>query len=199
MLYYILLYIIKPFYWLFRWPCVHGRENLKSIRKGKAIVISNHRAMLDPLLMVFTVPRFIHFMAKSELFRTWLGRWFFNMLLVFPVERKSADMKSMKKAVDLLDKGCVFGIFPEGKRSVTDDVDTFEKGTAFFALKAKAPILPMYIPVDNYNIFERPHIYVGKLITPDEYVIEGSKTAAVNNLTRLLEERVNELRIQAGD
>lgn len=199
MLYYALRFIVQPLYLLIRRPKVYGRKNFKSISKGKAMIISNHRSMLDPPFIALVSNRFIHFMAKAELFKNKLAVWFFKAVLAFPVDRKHADMKSIKQALALMDKGCVFGIFPEGKRSVTDDVDAFEKGAAFLAVRAKVSILPVYIPANNYHIFKRPRLYVGSVITPEEYDFEGSKSAAVDKLKELMENRVNELRQQAGD
>lgn len=49
------------------------------------------------------------------------------------------DLQSLKNALKVLDKGEVFGIFPEGKRAVTDSLDEFEKGAAFLAIRSGAP------------------------------------------------------------
>ena len=200
MIYYVLKYIILPFYWLFRMPKVVGYENTRAIRRGKAVIICNHRSNSDALLLALTMPRFIHFMGKAELFKNRIAGAVLNGLLVFPVDRSSMDMKAMKQALEVLEKGKVFGIFPEGKRCVTDDIDEFEKGAAFFAIKTNAPILPLYIPKDNFRLFKRPRLYVGKAIMPEEYNnIPGSKSAAVRKLSDMFEERVNELRVIAGD
>ena len=199
MLYYILRFLVQPLYWLVRMPKVYGIKNTKAILKGSAIVICNHRTMKDPVFLACILPRFIHFMAKKELFDTWIGKWFFRGFLVFPVDRGNADMKSMKKAMEVLKENRVFGIFPEGKRCVTDETDAFEKGAAFLAIKAQVPILPTYIPKDNFKLFKRPRLYIGDVITPEEYAFEGSKSAAINRLTALFEERVDELRELAGD
>lgn len=194
MIYYLLKYILMPIYFLFRMPRIFGRENLKSIKSGKAVIICNHRSMLDPIFLALTTNRFIHFMAKAELFNNKVLGTLLKGLLVFPVNRCSTDVKALKQALEVLDKGCVFGIFPEGTRSITNDVDTFENGAAFLAMRAEAPILPMYIPANNYKLFKRPRLYIGKLITPDEYNFTGSKSAAVKKLTHMLEERVDELK-----
>ena len=89
--------------------------------------------------------KIVHFMAKKELFEKPLPRFLLRWgFLTFPVNRKHADMASLKQAMSLLDKGEVFGIFPEGRRSVTGELDTFEKGAAFLALRCNAPVIPLY-------------------------------------------------------
>lgn len=199
MIYYLFKYIVLPFYWLIRMPKVYGYKNTKAIRKGKAIIISNHRSNLDPVLLALCLPRFIHFMAKEELFGNKLAGLLIKALLAFPVSRKASDMKSMKTALELLDKGKCFGIFPEGKRAVTDEMDAFEKGAAFFAIKTDAPILPVYIPKNNYRLFKRPRLYIGEAIRPEEYNANGAKSAAIRKLNTMFEERIDELRVSAGD
>lgn len=199
MIYYIFANLLRPFYWLLKLPMVYGKENFKSIAKGKAMIISNHRSMLDPVRIAFILRRPVNFMGKSDLFKTKIGNWFFRSILVFPVSRKTADIKSIKKAIAVMDEGRVFGIFPEGKRSITEGVDVFEKGAAFLAVNAKTPILPMYIPAHNYGIFKRARLYVGAAIKPEEYAFTGSKSAAITKLTNLLEERIHALRVMAGD
>ena len=142
-----MLYVIAkllftiPFWILFR-PRVQGFRHL--FFRGKAIVISNHHDLADPVYLAFVSPRLIHFMAKQELFATAVGRFFLKGLLTFPVYRKHADMASLKQAMTVLDSGKVFGIFPEGRRSITQEMDEFEKGAAFLALRCNAPIIPVY-------------------------------------------------------
>ena len=144
MLYIIAYIFFKWLLWLIYRPKVFG--NKKNLRiKGGVIFIANHRALYDPLLLVVSSPRIIHFMAKKELFDNPVGRVFFKSLFVFPVNRKTADMKSIRQSLKLLRDGKAFGIFPEGRRSATDGMDEFEKGTAFIAAKSGAPIVPIYI------------------------------------------------------
>lgn len=137
MLYIIAYIFFKWLLWLIYRPKVFG--NKKNLRiKGGVIFIANHRALYDPLLLVVSSPRIIHFMAKKELFDNPVGRVFFKSLFVFPVNRKTADMKSIRQSLKLLRDGKAFGIFPEGRRSATDGMDEFEKGTAFIAAKSGA-------------------------------------------------------------
>ena len=123
--------------WLVFRPLIIGYKNL--FFRGRGIVISNHYSLLDPLWLGFVSPRVLHFMAKKEAFTTPLKRFFLGLLYTFPVNRHHADVASLKKAITVLDKGHVFGIFPEGKRSITGGLDTFEKGAAFLGLRCNAP------------------------------------------------------------
>ena len=135
--------------WLVYRPLIYGYKNL--FFKGKGIVISNHFSLLDPLWLGFVSPRNLHFMAKKEIFTTPLKRFLLKLLLAFPVNRHHADIVSLKQAISILNRGRVFGIFPEGKRSITGELDTFEKGAAFLALRCNAPIIPVYCDPKMYR------------------------------------------------
>lgn len=192
MLYMLLAVTIKPLVWLLLRPKIYGKkENLR--QKGKAIFICNHRTMFDPVILAIISPRVIHFMAKKELFSTKMGNIFFKSLLVFPVSRKSADIKSLKKAVELLNSGKVFGIFPEGRRSVTDDMDEFERGTAFIAIKSGAPIVPIYISPKSYQGSFRLKMMVGELIKPDEIAEQCNGRKLIDVITCRMKNALEEL------
>ena len=167
MLYLLDVLILKPILLIYGRPKVHNRAALKS--KGKVIYVSNHVKMSDPLWIVTITTRFIHFMAKSTLFSSKFMRAVFRLLLCFPVNRRTADTKSIKHACELLNKGKAFGIFPEGHRSSTErDMDSFDKGCAFIALRADAPIVPIYIVHHDRRFGQRVKAAVGDPIYPGE-------------------------------
>ena len=167
MLYLIGVLILKPLMLLYGRPKVYNRAALK--RKGKVIYVSNHVRMSDPLWIVCVTTRFIHFMAKSTLFSSKFMRGVFRMLLCFPVNQRTADTKAIKQAVELLNKGKAFGIFPEGHRSSTErDMDALDKGCAFIALRADAPIVPIYFVHHDRKPFSRMKAAVGDPIFPAE-------------------------------
>ncbi len=180
MLYFLLKYLIGPFILLFWRPIVYGRENLSI--KGKAIIVSNHRSMADPLLLALISPRVVHFMAKKEIFKNKISAAFFHMLYVFPVDRKKADLLSLKNALQVLNQGKVFGIFPEGKRAVTHELDALERGAAFLAIRSGAPIIPIYIHPDSYKRCQ-PILIVGKAMDINGIVANTKKSELVEVVT----------------
>ena len=143
MIYYLVKFLLTPFFWLLFWPNVKNFNRL--FFRGAGIIISNHFSLSDPIRLAFVVPRPMHFMAKQELFDSKIKRFFLTQLLAFPVYRKQADMLSLKQAMIVLEKKHIFGIFPEGRRSITGELDSFEKGAAFLALRCNAPISPVYV------------------------------------------------------
>ena len=167
MLYVFACIILKPILWLYGRPKIHNRAALKS--KGKVIYVSNHVKMSDPIWIAAIVWRCIHFMAKSTLFSSKLMKTLFRLLLCFPVNQRTADTKSIKHACKLLEKGKAFGIFPEGHRSATgSDMDAFDKGCAFIAVRTDAPIIPLYIVHHGRKFGQRLKVAVGDPILPSE-------------------------------
>lgn len=193
MLYLLIKWLIGPIILLVTRPIVYGRQNLRV--KRKAIFIANHRSMWDPLILALVSPRNIHFMAKKELFESKLGNFFFRSLYAFPVNRRNVDLQSLKNALKVLDKGDVFGIFPEGKRAVTDSLDEFEKGAAFLAIRSGAPVIPIYIHPDTSRQV-RPVMLVGKPIDVSSIVATANKSSLIEVVTDELADSIDALRIE---
>lgn len=164
---YLLLYLFKPIIWLIMMPKVYGNKNeLK--RKGKVIFVCNHISMGDPILIALISPRVVHFMAKKEIFRSPIAGFFLKLLYVFPVDRGIPDIKSIKRAINLLNKGKVFGIFPEGRRAVAPDhMDELELGTGLIAMRSGAPVIPIYIHHESFKKW-RIRVIVGNPITSND-------------------------------
>ena len=183
MFYLIIKILLTPFFWLIYRPKVINLGRL--FFRGKAILISNHFSLGDPIRLAFVAPRPIHFMAKQELFDSKLKRFFLTQLLAFPVYRKQADMLSLKQAMAVLDKNHIFGIFPEGRRSLTGELDSFEKGAAFLAIRCNAPIIPIY--ADPYwKKRGQIRMIIGETIHPDEVAksFAGRSVDAVTDAIR---------------
>lgn len=182
---YLLFYFFKPLIWLFIRPKVHGNKRALNT-KGGVIFICNHVSMKDPVLLGLISPRVIHFMAKKELFENKIANALFRAAYAFPVDRGSADIKSIKSAIKVLEKGCAFGIFPEGRRMIADRMDAFEMGTSMIAMRSGVPVVPIYLHNDSYRMF-RPQVIVGEPIY--------AKDSALPNASRRENEKVFTQRI----
>ncbi|MBQ9832617.1 MAG: 1-acyl-sn-glycerol-3-phosphate acyltransferase [Clostridia bacterium] len=194
MIYLIIRYGLWPLLWLIFHPKVCGAKNL--FVKGKAIIVCNHRSLLDPVLLAITTLRPIHFMAKAELFESKLGNLFFRSLYAFPVHRKTADLTSLKKALKVLEQNKIFGIFPEGKRAVTGELDEFEKGASLLAVKSKSPIIPVYIQPESYrSLF--PKMRVGEPIDVESLAQTTPKSQLLDAVHMQMTEAVKKLKAEA--
>lgn len=182
---YFLFYLLKPLIWLFIRPKVYGNKKALGT-KGGVIFICNHISMADPIILGLVSPRIIHFMAKKELFGPKIANAFFKACYAFPVARGTADIKSIKSAISVLEKGKAFGIFPEGRRMIANRMDEFELGTSLIAMRSGVPVVPIYLD-NNWMGSWRSRLIVGDPIY--------SKDSALKNASRRENEQVFTQRI----
>jgi len=142
------------FYWLNVWTWIRatllvvtsrevaGKENIP--RKGALIFTCNHLSVGDPPLLIGIFPRRIVWMAKQELFDAPVFGKLYNMGGFIPVRRFEGDLRAIRRSQDVLRRGHVLGMFPEGTRS-GGKLGPGEPGTALIALRSGAPVLPVAI------------------------------------------------------
>ena len=141
------------------WPLrITGRENVP--RKGAAIIVSNHLSLVDPFVVGYGAGRLVNFMGKEELFRMPVLGFLMRKLGAFPVDRSKRDPAAMRTALQVLKSGELLGMFPEGTRSTTGDLQELRAGAARLAARTQVPIIAAAI--HNTNNAMPP----GKLLRP---------------------------------
>jgi 1-acyl-sn-glycerol-3-phosphate acyltransferase len=143
LLYYILKYIVITIVFLTMKFKVEGRENVP--KTGSVLVVSNHLSVSDPILIGLVLGRKIRYMAKEELFRNKIVSYLFKYLGAFPVYRESSSRDALRQAGVILREGSVLGMFPEGKRSMQNELQTAQYGSALLACHSNVVILPIGI------------------------------------------------------
>ena len=143
-----------------------GRENVPLT--GPLILVANHVHVLDPILLVFSLPRWITFVAKEELFRSLFLRLWLRWAGSLPLRRdgkvreKQRILESARRA---LEEGSILGMFPEGVRSHDGKLRKGKAGPAVIASKTNVPVLPVgVIGTDKIHgiswLWKRPRIVV---------------------------------------
>ena len=122
-----------------------GQEKIPAT--GPVVVVSNHPSYLDPILLSLRVRRPIRFMAWEAIFKVPLLGSFIRAFGAFPVDpRPGHGREAFQKAKELLLRGRVVGIFPEGKRSRAGWMEpTLREGAARLALETGALLVPATI------------------------------------------------------
>ncbi|HHW98034.1 MAG TPA: 1-acyl-sn-glycerol-3-phosphate acyltransferase [Firmicutes bacterium] len=119
----------------------HGLENIPE--DGPFIIAANHIHALDPVIVAIIVPQHVSFMAKEEVLHSPILGWLVKQVGSFTVKRGKADIQAIRQALKLLARGQVLGIFPEGTRSKTGEMQAAFEGTALLAARSQVPILPV--------------------------------------------------------
>jgi 1-acyl-sn-glycerol-3-phosphate acyltransferase len=149
-LYHVLKYVIlgPPLRVVFR-PWVEGVENVP--QEGPAILASNHLSFSDSFFLPLVIPkRRMYFVGKSDYFtgtglKGRFNRAFFSRLGTVPIDRSggAASEAALRAGLQILRRGDLFGIYPEGTRSPDGRLYRGRTGVARLALKAGVPVIPV--------------------------------------------------------
>ncbi len=140
------------FRWIFRLKCrlvvfvctkttVLGLENYP--RRGPALVVINHLGDPDAVLVVAALPYFPEVFVKIELRDIPLLRWLGDRLGVIWVHRGRPDRRAISAALEAFRAGRMVLIAPEGRESLTGSLEAGTEGSAFLALEAGVPVVPV--------------------------------------------------------
>jgi 1-acyl-sn-glycerol-3-phosphate acyltransferase len=127
------------------------RIDLRGIEKlpagSGAILCPNHISFLDSAFLVLILPRRISFVGKAEYLDSWKTKYLFPAMGMIPIDRSGGDAskRALHAAEDVLHRGELFGIFPEGTRSRDGVLHRGHTGPARLALDTGCPIYPVGI------------------------------------------------------
>jgi 1-acyl-sn-glycerol-3-phosphate acyltransferase len=120
-----------------------GWDNIP--RTGPVIMMINHVAFLDPVILTGLLPRPLVSMAKVEAYEDKILGPLLHAFDSIPVNRGAADLQALRRILDALEAGLAVLIAPEGHRSETGGLGEAHEGIAFVAYRAKVPIVPVGI------------------------------------------------------
>ncbi len=134
---------------------VHGAAGLENLpASGPAILMFNHIAFVDPLVIVCLLPRSVVPLAKEEVFANpflALLPWLYK---VIPVRRGEVDRRALSMALQVLQAGEAILLAPEGTRSPS--LLPGKEGVAYLAARTGAPIVPVAIEgTEGFPSFRR--------------------------------------------
>lgn len=133
-------------------PTIYGKENIP--KEGPIIFVGNHINALDPVMVMSSTDRIVHYMAKQEVFNGFHG-WIFKKIGLIPVNRSKANPLAVIEAEKILNSGGAIGIFPEGTRNRTkNDLLPFKKGAVIIAQRTNSKIVPFAIR-GKYKLFRK--------------------------------------------
>jgi len=180
-------------------------------KRGPVIIVCNHLNNADPPILTASIPRRIYWLTKIEWFKTPIIGPMFRMAGMIPVRRFEADLHALRLCERALKKGWALGMFPEGTRSRTRELQKGEPGSALLALRTGVPILPVVIwGTENVKLPQdiigrtRAHVRFGKPFSlgkkdkvSREDIAAGTETI-MRALAELLPEKYRGVYAQAG-
>jgi len=170
---------------------VVGKENLPKV--GAALVCPNHVHPLDSAVVIATAKRKINVLAKEELFKTGIAKWFAEVFGIYPIKRDAADMAAIKLSLKLLKNEEMLMIFPEGTRNGMEKGVKPKNGAIILAIKSGKPIIPVGVQ-GSFKIFKKVKVNIGKPIDYSEYKGQTSDKELMDKLTDDLMKEIVRLR-----
>lgn len=157
---------------------VDGLENVPT--DGPAILCPNHTSVIDSFMMPLVLPRRITFVGKAEYMDDWKTKFIFPAMGMIPIDRSggNASERALNAAARVLERGELFGIYPEGTRSRDGVLHKGHTGPARLAMRTGAPIIPVGMrgtreiqpPEAKFpKPFKVCSIGFGKPVSPDRY------------------------------
>jgi long-chain acyl-CoA synthetase len=154
---------ILPLARLFVWLRVEGREHLRGL-DGPVVFAANHQSHLDTPAILAALPRpwryrvavamakeffTAHFFPERHGRRAWftnslnyyLASLFFN---AFPLpQREAGTRQTLRYIGELFSEGHSLLIFPEGKRTMAGEINTFQAGVGMIGARLGVPVVPV--------------------------------------------------------
>ena len=142
---------------------VVGADNISAL-EGPALLVANHLTSVDGALLVGRLPwrlarhtaiamsgemlRGYKYPAPSEAWywKLWLPIQYLLVVLVyhvFPLPRTSGFRRAFQHAGRLADMGYSILVFPEGTRSYTGEMLSFQQGIGILAKELRLPVIPI--------------------------------------------------------
>jgi long-chain acyl-CoA synthetase len=154
---------LLPLARLFAWVTVEGKHHLDTL-EGPVIFAANHQSHMDTPAILWALParwRYwvavamakeffkAHFFPEQYTTRQWftsslnyyLAALFFN---AFPIPQREAGARQTLRYIgELLTDGWSVLIFPEGKRTMAGEINTFRPGIGMIGARLHATVVPV--------------------------------------------------------
>ena len=172
-----------------------NKKNQNRKIKGSAIIISNHKSLMDyPLYMYTFFKRSLRTLTAEVIYQKGkLMSWLLKKIGCIRVNRDEYDFEFMSETVDILNKGGVALVFPEGKLPDDSDLLPFKPSFVYLALESKSPIIPVWTN-GKYMKKERAKIVIGEKIYLHEMYDESkSEKENLDYLTNYVRDYISSL------
>ncbi len=134
--------------------CRIDAQEAKSVpARGPLIIYTNHVNILEiPILFTRLQPRRMHGMVLAERWNSPILKWMLEVTETIPLHRGEADIHAIHRGLEVLERGEILVISPEGTRSHDGRLQPALPGVVLLALHSQAPLLPVaYYGAENWK------------------------------------------------
>ncbi|MBP3888844.1 MAG: 1-acyl-sn-glycerol-3-phosphate acyltransferase [Cellulosilyticum sp.] len=174
---------------------IRGEENLPT--EGPVLYVATHKSVFDIVIIHSIIKEPVIYIGKKEVQEMpFVNKWF-NALGCIYIDREDMReaLKSILEGIKELKEGQSIVLFPEGTRSMTNDLKPFKEGGFKLATKTKVPVVPIALS-NTHKVFEEKKriqktkvvVNIGEPIKTDEL---SKEELAI--LPKIVEEKVGEL------
>lgn len=184
----------------FRGKC-YNQENLP--KKGTFIGVINHNSLLDFPAMTLVARRKASSLVKHTMFKVPILGWWLRTIHMFPVIRGAGDQDAIDDALNLLKKGYVLYMAPEGTRKHDpNEPPRAHIGFVRLAQLADCPVIPIAItgtrdalpPGAKFPKFVKVRAKVGRPIRLEKVAVDLQNRDKLQEQARSIMEEVYCLR-----
>ncbi|MEL7447661.1 MAG: MFS transporter [Pseudomonadota bacterium] len=168
--------------------------------EGPAVLVCNHVAYSDPVVIAGAVRRPVRFVMDHNIFRAPVLGYFFRTMRTIPIAPSKVDPQLLEQAYeavsDALKNGELVCIFPEGSLTRTGEIAEFKKGIERIIARDPVPVVPMALQGLWGSVFSRKYgppaaslprrfwsrinLLVGPAIPAAEVTAEGLRDIVAN-------------------
>lgn len=162
--------------------------------KGGAMLAANHTTFSDPFVVGTAFwYRKMNFFAADAVMATKTRESLLKAAGAIKVNREITDIEAVRSSVEVLKKGRLLLIFPEGSIQKVGDVQPIKPGAALMALQAGVPIIPLFICYTP-RWYNRRKVIVGNPIDPKVLCSHKIPTASdIETISRALQEEMRRI------
>jgi 1-acyl-sn-glycerol-3-phosphate acyltransferase len=135
------------------WILIHTIHRVRAIdaeripEQGAAVLVCNHVSYVDAIVIMAASPRPIRFVMDHRIFKIPVLSWVFRNARAIPIAPAKEDAVMMEKAYDTIASALADGdlvcIFPEGRLTVTGELNEFKGGIKKIIDRTPVPVIPM--------------------------------------------------------
>jgi len=182
----LIVWFLRRVVWICTRTSVKGLDNLP--KQGAGLVVANHLGDADLVIGLAFLRRTADVFAKAELYDYPILGKIMEAYGVIWIHRGQPDRRALRAALQGFSEGRIIGIAPEGRESLTGELEEGTGGAAYLALKQDLPIIPV-----TFTGTENKRIY-----TNLKHLIRTEVTMTVGHPFRLVDQPNRKQAIQQG-